>query len=97
MTARFLTLSPIFLQPRGTTGGERIVPPGVEINYDGPAGPTLYPLNDAAREAQARVLERRNPQQRVRHDIVQRRALRGLPRHLRRRCEQADAEGKADV
>ena len=93
--ARYMTLAPIFIQPLGTASA-RTVQPGTEIDYDGGVNPTLFPLCPAARAAHAHLLAKRNPQQRVRYDIVMRRGLRGLPRHLRMKCEKAAAEAIQD-
>ena len=74
------------------------MPPGQEVEYDGAADPTLFPLDDEARAARALVRAKRNPRQRIRDDIVMRRALRGMPKHIRMRLGRIAAEaGRASA
>jgi hypothetical protein len=96
MAARYMTLAHIFIQPTGTDSA-RSVPPGVEIGYAGIPTATLYPLNAAARQAEADLLARRNDAKKALFRRDRANALRCTPKHLRRRCEAAAAEAKHDA
>ena len=95
--ASYFVLSPTFLTTRGSGHGPRTCQVGETIEFDGKPGSSLYPLCPEARAARQRVLKGRNADQRARDDMWAKRWRRQLPKHQRRRLDEAAAEAAGEA
>jgi hypothetical protein len=91
--AKFLVLARCELQ---TPSGPRLCEAGEAVSFDGAPSALLHPLDREARALRAHVVASRNPQQQRRNAVLAARARRGLPRHVRKMLDQADAEAAAE-